>query len=228
MSTTRTNNNAKLKLNLKLKGVSFVSPLSLQNNKHSSYRQHRHNTSNSESSYHLRSSRTNIITCAKKKINLHNVTFVLQSPRNASHHKKVMLIGRELNLNSLFNDNNSRNNKCGKYYERKSRSNVNILNRSCQSCNKERSQSTNNRNKGKKKRIKRIDNVNDDENKCYYNYTWVKDNNNKRTSTKESTTSLQTNGNDDYCMYKGVNTPEELHFLYVRLLQSGRNIEKQF
>ena len=228
MSTTRTNNNAKLKLNLKLKGVSFVSPLSPQNNKHSAHHQHRHNTSNSECNDHLRSSRKNIITCAKKKINLHNVTFVLQSPRNASHKKKVMLIGKELNLNSLFNDNNnSRNNKSVRYYEKKSRSNVNILNRSCQSCNRERSQSTNNRNKGKKKRIKRIDNVNDDESKCYYNYTWLKDNN-KRTSTKESTTSLQTNGNDDYYMYKGVNTPEELHFLYVRLLQSGRNIEKQF
>ena len=190
MSNTHIKN--KTKLNIKLKGVSFVSPLSIQNNKHSSY-QHRHNTSNSECNYQLRSSRTNIITCTKKKINLHNITFVLHSPRNASH-KKVTLIGKELNLNSLFNDNSSRNNKCVKYYERKSRSNVNILNRSCKS--------TNNRNKGKKKRIKRIDT--DDESKCYYNYKCIKDIN-KRTSTKESTTSIQTNGNDDHHIYKGVN-----------------------
>ena len=222
MSTTHTNNNTKL--NLKLKGVSFISPLSIQNNKHSPYHQHRHNTSNSECTYHLRSSRRNIITSTKKKINLHNVTFELRSPRNASSHKKITLIGKEFNLNSLFNDNKSRNNKCVKYYEKKSRSNVNILNKSC---NKDRSQSTNNRNKGKKKKIKRID-TDDNDSKCYYNYTWIKDSNNKRTSTKESTTSIQTNRNDDYCIYKGVNTPEELHFLYVRLLQNGRNIEQQF
>ena len=200
MSTSHRNNNTKLKIILK--GVSFISPLSSQNHKHSPHSsyQHRHNTSNSDCDYHLRSSRTNIITRTKNKINLHNASFVLHSQRNASH-KKVTLIGKEFNLNKLFNDNNSRNNKYKMYYERKSQraqSNVNLC--------KERSQSTNNRNKGKKKRIKRIDD--DDERKCFYNNTWIKDNN-KRTSTKESTTSIQTNGNDDHC--KGVGTPEELH-----------------
>ena len=147
MSAARTNNNSKLKL--KLKEVSFISPLSLQTNKHTPY-QRRYNTSNYECNRHPRSSRTNIITCAKNKINLHNMSFVLHSPRNASH-KKVTLITKELNLNSLFNGNNRRNSKCKKYCESKSQSNVNLLHRSC---NKERSQSTNNRHKGKKKRIK--------------------------------------------------------------------------
>ena len=52
------------------------------------------------------------------------------------------------------------------------------------------------------------------------------------TLTKKKTKSLNTNTNlsneNDVIIIKNIDTPEELHFLYINILQNGKNIEGKF
>ena len=51
--------------------------------------------------------------------------------------------------------------------------------------------------------------------------------NDKKTSTKESTNSIKSSEHN-INVYNGIDTPEELHFLYVSILQNGKHLAEQF
>jgi hypothetical protein len=50
------------------------------------------------------------------------------------------------------------------------------------------------------------------------------------TLTKKKTKSLNTNlsNENEYVIIKNIDTPEELHFLYINILQNGKDIEGKF
>ena len=51
--------------------------------------------------------------------------------------------------------------------------------------------------------------------------------NDKKTSTKESTNSIKS-AEHNINVYNGIDTPEELHFLYVSILQNGKHLAEHF